>query len=201
MDIATRLKEFIDYSGLQSTQFADACGIPRPSFSQLLRGRNRKVSDEVITKIHESFPNLSVLWLMFGEGDMLTSGNIKISGAENDLNPPPLFEENVDNELNAMSSATQLNATDFRQSTHMAVPPGINGQEFVGTPIPFPVPSKASADIEESIDAEKSVPPSEARHASNEIAKETTTPPRRVVSIMVFYSDQSFETFIPEKQP
>ncbi len=42
MDISSRLKEFLDYTGMQSTQFADSCGIPRPSFSQLLRGRNKK---------------------------------------------------------------------------------------------------------------------------------------------------------------
>ena len=32
MDISSRLKEFLDYTGMQSTQFADSCGIPRPSF-------------------------------------------------------------------------------------------------------------------------------------------------------------------------
>ncbi len=87
MDISSRLKEFLDYTGMQSTQFADSCGIPRPSFSQLLRGRNKKVSDEVITKIHESFPQLSILWLMFGEGNMVTSSNIEISEPENAGSP------------------------------------------------------------------------------------------------------------------
>ncbi|WP_295728049.1 helix-turn-helix transcriptional regulator [uncultured Muribaculum sp.] len=196
MDIATRLKEFIDYSGLQSTQFADACGIPRPSFSQLLRGRNRKVSDEVITKIHESFPQLSVLWLMFGEGDMLTSGNIAISEAENGVNPPPPFSENPANKLDTMPETTPVSVTDFNQSMQTPMPPRIDGPGFVAAPIPFTVPVREAASMEESNSPEDATPTSGHQHR---LAKEPAVPPRRVVSIMVFYSDQSFETFIPEK--
>ncbi|WP_303332124.1 helix-turn-helix domain-containing protein, partial [uncultured Muribaculum sp.] len=85
MDIASRIKIFMDYLGIPSSQFADTCGIPRPSLSQLLNGRNKKVSDEVIGKIHDAYPSLSVLWLMFGEGSMVPDANNEISEPENDL--------------------------------------------------------------------------------------------------------------------
>ena len=61
----------MEYSELSNSQFADRCGIPRPSLSQLLSGRNKKLSDVVVKQIHDAFPQMSVLWLMFGEGDML----------------------------------------------------------------------------------------------------------------------------------
>ena len=54
MDIVSRLKTFINYLGIPVTQFADNCRIPRPTLSQLLNGRNKKVSDELIGKIHDS---------------------------------------------------------------------------------------------------------------------------------------------------
>ncbi len=93
MDIPSRIKLFLDSTGIQNSQFADTCGIPRPSLSQLLNGRNKKVSDEVIGKIHDAYPNLSVLWLLFGEGDMLNSGNIETSERQNeDLSPISPFE-------------------------------------------------------------------------------------------------------------
>ena len=79
MDIVSRLKTFINHLNIPVTQFADNCSIPRPTLSQLLNGRNKKVSDELIGKIHETYPELSVLWLMFGEGDMLHKKNIEIS--------------------------------------------------------------------------------------------------------------------------
>lgn len=72
-NVAIRLKGFIDKMGLSSSQFADQCGIPRPSLSQLLSGRNKKISDVLVGQIHSAFPDLSVLWLLFGEGDMLVS--------------------------------------------------------------------------------------------------------------------------------
>lgn len=72
-NFSTRLKVFMDKIGIPSSQFADSCEIPRPSFSQLLSGRNQKVSDVLIKKIHSAYPQLSVMWLMFGEGDMLVS--------------------------------------------------------------------------------------------------------------------------------
>ena len=84
MDIVSRLKKFITYAKVPVTQFADNCNIARPTLSQLLNGRNKKVSDELISKIHEAYPTLSVLWLMFGEGDMLTDKNIETSQPQND---------------------------------------------------------------------------------------------------------------------
>ncbi len=72
-NVAIRLKGFIDEMGLTNSQFADQCGIPRPSLSQLLSGRNKKISDVIVGQIHSTFPRLSVLWLLFGEGAMFVS--------------------------------------------------------------------------------------------------------------------------------
>lgn len=72
-NVASRLKVFMESQGLSHSQFADACAIPRPTLSQLLSGRNKKISDVLVGQIHQAFPGLSVLWLLFGEGEMLTS--------------------------------------------------------------------------------------------------------------------------------
>ena len=70
-DIVSRIKFFLQQMGITTTAFADVCGIPRPSFSQLLNGRNKKVSNEVIDKIHHAYPELNMMWLMFGDGEMI----------------------------------------------------------------------------------------------------------------------------------
>lgn len=82
MDIVTRLKKFLEQAGISNSQFADTCDIPRPTLSQLLNGRNKKVSDEVIGKIHRAYPTLNVMWLMFGDGEMLLHGSDPMSGAD-----------------------------------------------------------------------------------------------------------------------
>ncbi|MDE5988697.1 MAG: helix-turn-helix domain-containing protein, partial [Duncaniella sp.] len=87
MDLVSRLKHYLDSRQISITQFADECGIPRPTGSQLLAGRNKKVSDEIISKIHSAYPNLNIVWLMFGEGNMVTNGNIEISAPQNAPQP------------------------------------------------------------------------------------------------------------------
>ena len=75
MDIVSRLKKFLEHAGISNSQFADTCVIPRPTLSQLLNGRNKKVSDEVISKIHRAYPTLNIMWLMFGDGEMFSQGD------------------------------------------------------------------------------------------------------------------------------
>lgn len=83
--VAIRLKVFMDEMGLSNSQFADQCGIPRPSLSQLLTGRNKKISDVLVGQIHTAFPRLSVLWLLFGEGQMLSP----VGADDNDSDKEP----------------------------------------------------------------------------------------------------------------
>lgn len=70
-NISTRLKSFIEKTGLSSSQFADKCGIPRPSISQIITGRNRSVNNHTVALIHKAFPNLNIEWFIIGEGEMI----------------------------------------------------------------------------------------------------------------------------------
>ena len=90
MDLVSRLKLFLNQNGISNSQFADTCGIPRPTLSQLLNGRNKKVSDEIIAKIHASYPSLSIMWLMFGDGDMF------VPNANTEIVSKTQVDENTD---------------------------------------------------------------------------------------------------------
>ena len=79
MTIVSRINKFLNLNGISSSQFADACGIPRPSVSQLLNGRNKKISSEVVGRIHATYPMINISWLMFGEGEMLVDTKNEIS--------------------------------------------------------------------------------------------------------------------------
>lgn len=102
MNIIQRLNTFMAYTGLSSSQFADKAGVPRPSMSQLLNGRNKKVSNEIIEKLHTAFPSLNVVWLMFGEGPMETTVNTRISEPQNG---------GISEETTAQSSSAQQNTS------------------------------------------------------------------------------------------
>ena len=111
-NVAVRLKLFMDQMGISNSQFADQCGIPRPSLSQLLNGRNKKISDVIVRQIHERYPELSVLWLMFGEGNMLNPTPLSTALAsegekfmDDDADDDENFEEN---ELTAPINISQV---------------------------------------------------------------------------------------------
>lgn len=67
-----RIRQLLTTRQLSSTQFADTIGIGRPVASHILSGRN-KPSLEVVQKIISAFPELSLPWLLNGNGPMLAS--------------------------------------------------------------------------------------------------------------------------------
>lgn len=187
MDIVSRIKLFLNANGITNSQFADTCGIPRPTLSQLLTGRNKKISDEIFTKIHTAYPTLNMMWLMFGDGDMLTIA----------------------------TDSAQTSGTNFASyESHSANP---------DTPSPSTTPSNSqqSAILFDDISTtdqtdpkigQNVVSPEQAlsqalRHLPLQSIKKSQPSPstvkggKQVVSIMVFYSDNSFETFLPAQNP
>ena len=66
--VADRINEYLSVKGISRAQFADACGIPRPTVTQILSGRNKKIGNDTISAIHSSYPDISISWLLFGEG-------------------------------------------------------------------------------------------------------------------------------------
>ena len=104
--IIDRLNWFLELKGVTRSQFADECGIPRPTVSQMLSGKNKKIGNDVISLIHKTYPDLPVAWLLFGEGD----APLKINS---DLKPSEIsiFDLNSDNSSgNEMSQKSQESA-------------------------------------------------------------------------------------------
>ena len=44
-NIIDGINSFLEERNLTRSQFADACGIPRPTISQMLSGKNKKIGD------------------------------------------------------------------------------------------------------------------------------------------------------------
>ncbi|MCH5219491.1 MAG: hypothetical protein J1F20_02885 [Muribaculaceae bacterium] len=109
MDIIERLNSFVRWTGLSSGQFADTIGVPRPSLSQILNGRNKKISNDFIDRLHRSFPQLNVSWLLFGEGTMTVSDNWPSGGERIASQRTPLVEPTV-NSLNDLKNDSQEEA-------------------------------------------------------------------------------------------
>lgn len=64
-----RIRELLSARQFTPTQFADTIGVARPIVSHILSGRN-KPSLEVVQKIVDAFPDVSLPWLLKGMGGM-----------------------------------------------------------------------------------------------------------------------------------
>lgn len=76
--VAVRLKSLIEALNLSDSQFADRCSISRPTLSLFLSGKNKKISDIMLSQIHQAFPQVSIIWLLFGEGNKFETEKNKI---------------------------------------------------------------------------------------------------------------------------
>lgn len=180
MDIVNRLISFMEAHGIGSTQFADNCGIPRPSLSQLLSGRNKKISDAVIAKIHAAYPSLSILWLLFGEGQMESKANIALSEAQNGGQIP----------LQPASVNTLRPSADTPSSEAIEDDGGLFGPASSREPLIF--------DDEEAMTEVSTSPiPDDAPGAQSPTVTIPADGSKSIVNIMVFYSDNSFQSFVP----
>ena len=178
-NIAERLKTFIEAKGMSYSQFADTCGIPRPSLSQLLTGRNKKMSDQMVGQIHNMFPELSVLWLLFGEGPM---EDLRPEAKEN---PPQNEEDLYDDGLfafnNGPSESKKIVFSTGREAS---------GQILAGNRLKNDQISDQSADLKIQKLQNKI---KELQGQIENLQKN----PRKVAHITVYYDDSTFETFYP----
>ena len=243
MDVVSRLKYFMDSSGLTISQFADTCNIPRPTMSQLISGRNKRISNEIFDKIHNGFPNLSILWLMFGEGQMLVNENIEISEPQNAILDNDLVAERSDDErVGSLQSSLFASSESFQSGNEDDHPSknagsGTNfaeevGKAFISDKAEQPrqavyfsedVPSKANTDDVVLSNNPYSEIPSQTppphsnqqfqqsgqqssfRSPNHETAhveahRVSIAPDshKKITNIVVFYSDNSFQSFLPD---
>lgn len=178
MDIVDRLKQFINYLEIPVTKFADNCEIPRPTLSQLTNGRNKSVRNELVEKIHRAYPDLSMVWLMFGEGDMLHNANFKTSEPQNTLREPTdLTQQGVSETiiptLNFDSDDTLLEPENFSEPQQAVSASSGTSIEFENT---------SSPQNHENHDEELVITPDRSKH---------------VVRIIAYYSDNSYQEFYP----
>lgn len=177
-NVAIRLKGFIQSQGLTNSQFADNCGIPRPSLSQLLGGRNKKISDVIVGQIHKAYPELSVLWLMFGEGKMMVDNPApEVPKPQADRNigqegimAPDLFADDAELLNNESDAENYRNVKPLKMPQQAIKQPDIQTESV----------NKKTMELMQQIEKMKKNP-------------------RKVSQITIYYDDSTFETFYPKR--
>ncbi len=196
MDIVARLKQYMGKNGIPVSVLADTAQISRPTLSQILSGRNKKVSNEVIAKLHAAFPDLNIMWLLFGDGDMEVDANKKTSVDQNGLFGASLDAKTLDFEQDIDKVTPNQSSPNPEQSGDANLPFGDSSMDEFDFERSQRINSAASSKIRPAM---QSTTPKEyqrvqAQGSGISFHPDTT---KKVQQIMVFYSDNSFEIFTP----
>ena len=187
--IIERLCKFIAYSGLTNSQFADKAAIPRPSLSQMLHGRNKSLNNQVLEKLNDAFPELNISWLLFGQGDMLTVSNIKFSERQNSAKNDISSLQNTENQCVDNGATTNNSQPNLFQS--------VSNQPQNPENSVFPDDSVQNRTVDPNSPLASSVNPAFADIISRAVSNQENS--KKIASIIVLYTDNSFETYLPSK--
>lgn len=88
-----RIKQFMDYKALSSSELADSIGVQRSNVTHVLQGRN-KPGFQFISKLLETYPEINAKWLITGKEDMLVGApkptvNLFSNGEQEQAELPP----------------------------------------------------------------------------------------------------------------
>lgn len=194
-NISIRLKFLINKLGVTSSVFADTCGIARATLSQMLSGRNKKVSDVIISQIHAAYPQVSIMWLLFNEGPMWvggSSGNRMLS--EQNSGECQSFSEDLESGSDQFEPDTAFmpenlskNASEISESLMDGQTSIVNGKEKgVNRPINKDELSKRQENIQNEISG-----------CLGDKIEKVAQKQRKIVQITVYYDDSTFETLYP----
>lgn len=196
-NIAIRLKFLIDELGISNSQFADECNISRPTLSQLVTGRNKKVSDVLISQIHKAYPDLSILWLLFGEGDIWNTkppveNSVECRNDDGNFSTDD-SEDKYDDSIRSIDincgASESKNASNFLENPIVRK----EGSEY----------SKEKALNSDDLQAKKLINSGVDSILKNpEILSDLAKfkeKSKKVVQITIYYDDSTFETFYPGK--
>ena len=204
-----------DYE-LTASEFADKIDVQRSSMSHLVSGRN-KPSLDFIQKILNNFSDLNPTWLIMGTGPMKqldifdTKGDVAPTNSiptENfRIEPPVAVQQTATKPVSERNESTinDVKKVIYAQSapTLSVIPESIETvqrQDSTPDPIAQPViavapPAPIQQPITTVVQESPVAPPkinSEGIQAEKSVQND-----KKVVKIVFFYSDNTFETFNP----
>lgn len=186
--LVARLKSVMQELGINSSEFADRCGISRATLSQLLTGRNKKISDVILSQIHAAFPNISITWLLFNEGEPWV-GNLdqddagdSVTNCEDTRPSIPHEDGNHSDGLDRLE-----NPSKNPEICPDVQPQDNNGKENGLNPASI---MTNLGNVQSDIICMK-------RSELEAYLEKNKPPQRKVVKITIYYDDNTFESFTP----
>ena len=169
-----RIRQLMLDKAMSQKSFAAELCIAEATLSGIFNGRTRP-TNQTVSAIHECFPEVNVMWLMFGEGDMYTS---QAPSAD----APDAPQESDDNGEEAPEQFSSMNAP---QAVFDAPAMHQDRAAFGEHAMPGSHPSAH-------------ISPAQVMQPQVQyIEKYIDKPQRKITEIRIFFDDGTYETFTP----
>ena len=166
-----RIKKIMESQHMSQQVFADFIGLGAATLSGIFNDRTRPTLN-VVESIKKKIPDISIDWLMFGQGPMYVSD----MATDNQAQQPSTTSVEGASQRHSEGMSVQEPALDFG---HMA----------------SPTPQKV-AQVPNIYSGVRNTRPEMVREELKFVDK----PQRRVTEIRVYYDDQTWESFVPSKK-
>ena len=122
-DIKDRVKQVMDRENLTSGAFADSIGVSPATITHILNGRNKYPSTEVLLRLHNRYPDVSLQWLLLGEGDGIDAPTFDQDDLFNE-------GEKAVNPSNDTESSENRRRRFFRSLLKLSIKKGLSGKSL-----------------------------------------------------------------------
>lgn len=189
MNDKERIIRIMNEENMNASQFSESIGIQRAAISHILAGRNNPSLD-VFRKILKRFSNINPDWLLSGEGPMRR--NIQSSGNSGHMAATKydLFSQ-PDSRQESTQSTGSSSVPNQRTNTAPVQKKSLYPTD-IRTEIHFTDEKLKGEEVNDTIN--------EAKETIKETIIYKERPNKTIEKLLIFYSDNTFETFIPEKQ-
>lgn len=98
MEINHRIELLKEHFGLSNSEFSERINVQPSSLSHIFSGRNRP-SIDFILKVKKAFPNVSLNWILLGEGTIENGFKESFSSPHTNIPPTSMITDEGDNDL------------------------------------------------------------------------------------------------------
>lgn len=168
-----RIRQIMESQHMSQQVFAGLIKVSPATLSSIFNERT-KPTLAIVDNIKQALPQLNTDWLLFGAGEMF--------GSQGQASPTPSA---------GAAEGTQL-TLDFGEATES----GAGGTE-PGQPRPQAADQSAGGAYGAGGPAAPQPP---AGGQVREVVKYVERPQRQITEIRIYFDDQTFETFLPEKR-
>ncbi len=207
-----RISMVLKAKNISPAQLADDLGVQRSGISHILNGRN-KPSLDFIQKLIRLYPDISIQWLLFGEGPMMNPYPSKdTEPAKRDPEPAPkpkplmmeLFADEITHEEKYSTQQKENDPEPDNQSSDKQSDESSLKDTEKGAP-EYEIKNEPEKNVISPTEAGKELKEKATGLAADipaaDNAQKFPDKPgdgRRLVKIVMFYSDKTFAEYLPE---